>query len=234
MRVTSLIRCWQRVALGAALCLTVPALVFAKTDTPPPPSNSAPASTTATPKTKPPQSWHATAKSSADHHSTNGSPHASSHASSHTSTQKGKTSHGKKVVGKHGQQAIDPSRAREIQTALIREHYLQGEPTGTWDSTSQAAMQRYQADHGWQSKTTPDARALIKLGLGPSQDHLLNPESAMTATNASADKQSGSAHATTHDPKRDPAPVPASVPDPNPNPKAAAKPTPADNTIPKL
>ena len=45
---------------------------------------------------------------------------------------------------------------------------------------TQAAMQRYQADQGWQAKTTPDSRALIKLGLGPSHDHLLNPESAMT------------------------------------------------------
>ena len=43
-------------------------------------------------------------------------------------------------------------------------------------------MRRYQADHGWQSKTVPDSRALIKLGLGPSKDHLLNPESAMTTT----------------------------------------------------
>ena len=41
-------------------------------------------------------------------------------------------------------------------------------------------MRRYQADHGWQSKTVPDSRALISLGLGPSHDHLLNPESAMT------------------------------------------------------
>jgi hypothetical protein len=41
-------------------------------------------------------------------------------------------------------------------------------------------MRRYQSDNGWQSKTVPDSRALIKLGLGPSKDHLLNPESAMT------------------------------------------------------
>jgi hypothetical protein len=41
-------------------------------------------------------------------------------------------------------------------------------------------MRKYQADHGWQSKTVPDSRALIKLGLGPSKDHLLNPQSAMT------------------------------------------------------
>ena len=42
-------------------------------------------------------------------------------------------------------------------------------------------MQRYQADNNWQSKTTPDARALIKLGLGPDHEHLLNPDSAMTS-----------------------------------------------------
>jgi peptidoglycan hydrolase-like protein with peptidoglycan-binding domain len=84
----------------------------------------------------------------------------------------------------HGQQAIDSDRAREIQTALIRDHYLTGEPTGVWDSATQAAMQRFQSDQGWQSKTIPDSRALIKLGLGPNQDHLLNPESAMTTAPA--------------------------------------------------
>ena len=79
-----------------------------------------------------------------------------------------------------GQQKIDSERAQAIQEALIREHYLSGEATGTWNQASEEAMRRYQADHGWQSKTVPDSRALIKLGLGPSKDHLLNPESAMT------------------------------------------------------
>lgn len=78
------------------------------------------------------------------------------------------------------QQKIDSERALAIQEALIREHYLSGEATGTWNPASEAAMRRYQADNGWQSKTVPDSRALIKLGLGPSKDHLLNPESAMT------------------------------------------------------
>jgi hypothetical protein len=91
-----------------------------------------------------------------------------------------KKSH-KKVSSKRGQQKIDPQRAHDIQAALIREHYLTGKPSGIWDDTSQKAMQKYQADHGWQSKTTPDSRALIKLGLGPDHDHLLNPESAMTS-----------------------------------------------------
>jgi hypothetical protein len=79
-----------------------------------------------------------------------------------------------------GQQKIDSERAHAIQEALIREHYLSGEATGTWNQASEEAMRRYQADHGWQSKEVPDSRALIKLGLGPSKDHLLNPESAMT------------------------------------------------------
>ena len=72
-------------------------------------------------------------------------------------------------------------RAREIQEALIREHYLEGSASGTWDAKSQSAMQRYQADNGWQSKSIPDSRALIKMGLGPDHEHLLNPESAMTS-----------------------------------------------------
>jgi hypothetical protein len=79
-----------------------------------------------------------------------------------------------------GQQKIDPERARAIQEALIRQHYLTGKPAGTWNQASEDAMRKYQADHGWQSKTVPDSRALISLGLGPSHDHLLNPESAMT------------------------------------------------------
>jgi hypothetical protein len=90
-------------------------------------------------------------------------------------------SRAKKGSKKRGQAAIDSTRARQIQTALIREHYMQGQPSGTWDAATQAAMHRYQADQGWQSKQIPDSRALIKLGLGPSHDHLLNPESAMTS-----------------------------------------------------
>jgi hypothetical protein len=84
-----------------------------------------------------------------------------------------------------GQQKIDPQRTLEIQEALIREHYLNGKPTGVWNDATQQAMQRYQADNKWQSKTTPDARALIKLGLGPDHEHLLNPDSAMTSQSQS-------------------------------------------------
>jgi hypothetical protein len=80
----------------------------------------------------------------------------------------GRGSKSKKGAWKrHGQQEIQPGRASAIQEALIREKYLTGDPSGLWDTRTQAAMARYQSDHGWQSKVTPDSRALIKLGLGP-------------------------------------------------------------------
>jgi hypothetical protein len=66
----------------------------------------------------------------------------------------------------HTTPAMDPGRARQIQAALIKAGYLSGEPTGTWDASSNAAMQKYQGANGWQTKLTPDSRALIKLGLG--------------------------------------------------------------------
>jgi lipoprotein-anchoring transpeptidase ErfK/SrfK len=100
--------------------------------------------------------------------------------SAHSTSRKGKKSR-KSAKSHRGQQKIDPVRAREIQEALIREHYLDGTASGTWDAKSESAMQRYQSDNGWQSKSVPDSRALIKMGLGPDHEHLLNPESAMTS-----------------------------------------------------
>jgi len=95
----------------------------------------------------------------------------------------------KKSKKKRGQQAIDSERAREIQEALIKKNYMQGEPSGRWDAATEAALRKFQGDQGWQTKTVPDSRALIKLGLGPSKDGLLNPESAMT-TSADAKQDS--------------------------------------------
>ena len=78
----------------------------------------------------------------------------------------------------HGQQAIDPARVTEIQQALIREHYLSTEANGKWDATTEAAMQKYQADQGWQTKLMPDSRAIKKLGLGPDYSTAINAKTA--------------------------------------------------------
>ena len=84
--------------------------------------------------------------------------------------------HKKKPKAKRlrGQQGIESSRVTEIQQALIREHYLSGEANGKWDATTIAAMQKFQADQGWQTKLMPDSRALKKLGLGPDYSNAIN------------------------------------------------------------
>jgi len=104
-----------------------------------------------------------------------------------------------------GQQAIEGDRVRQIQQALIREHYLSGEPSGNWDGSTEQAMQRYQADQGWQTKTVPDSRALIRLGLGPDNEHLLNPESAMTSQPGNQSGSSPGAQKSAATPAPDPA-----------------------------
>ncbi|HEY4380672.1 MAG TPA: peptidoglycan-binding domain-containing protein [Acidobacteriaceae bacterium] len=76
-----------------------------------------------------------------------------------------------------GQRAIDDERATQIQEALIKAGYLTGTPSGHWDTTTEAAMTKVQADNGWQTKLVPDSRALIKLGLGPINTAAIpNPE----------------------------------------------------------
>jgi hypothetical protein len=117
-----------------------------------------------------------------------------------------------------GQQKIDADRATEIQQALIRERYLSGMPSGVWDDATQKAMQRYQGDNGWQNKSTPDARALIKLGLGPDHQHLLNPESAMTTAAQPEGRPAGAATSAPSPVARPRAPVPSAVPAPGTDP----------------
>jgi hypothetical protein len=150
--------------------------------------------------------------------STTGS--ASSKTAAHTNSAKSssaKKKSRKKSARVRGQQKIDSDRAREIQEALIREHYLTGEPSGTWNQASEDAMRRYQEDHGWQTKEVPDSRALIKLGLGPSKDHLLNPESAMTtAPDAPRSDSPAPASHTTTPVSNAPGQTPAQSDPPNP------------------
>ncbi|MGA2905642.1 MAG: hypothetical protein ABSD98_17600 [Candidatus Korobacteraceae bacterium] len=105
--------------------------------------------------------------------------HAHLSSTHHSSTSHHFSKRVTKVTSRsHAQHSIDEERTVAIQSALIREHYLTGGPSGVWDQASKDAMLRYQADNGWQTKITPDSRALIKLGLGPDHKGLLNPETA--------------------------------------------------------
>lgn len=66
-----------------------------------------------------------------------------------------------------------PSRQTEIKTALRRHGYT-GEMT--------AALKQVAKDNRWQTKSVPDSRVLILLGLGPKYPHLLNNGTAWIAT----------------------------------------------------
>jgi peptidoglycan hydrolase-like protein with peptidoglycan-binding domain len=127
-----------------------------------------------------PGSWAKTRPSNSKSKSSTTSKKPSLKSTAHTSKVSAKSSkRGRKSVKKpRGQQAIDSDRTREIQAALIREHYMQGEASGSFDAGTKAALAKFQKDNGWQTKVLPDSRALIKLGLGPSHEGLLNPESA--------------------------------------------------------
>jgi hypothetical protein len=118
-------------------------------------------------------------------------PH-SAHART-VSSKKGKKKAASRI---HGQRTIDSDRASEIQNALIRQKYLSGTPSGQWDSQTQAAMQQYQSDHGWQTKLMPDSRALISLGLGP--NHSASPTS--TRPSAGGDQPDNTTQAQSTEP----------------------------------
>jgi hypothetical protein len=148
--------------LASALLCTVPATAALKTK----PTRSAP-------------KLHV--KASSSHASSSAHKPAKSVAAGHNK-RRGKVEIVKAAKPKfRGQQSIDQDRTIEIQQALIREHYLDGEATGQWDQATRDALTRFQSDNHWQTKILPDSRALIKLGLGPSQQNLLNPESAAIA-----------------------------------------------------
>jgi peptidoglycan hydrolase-like protein with peptidoglycan-binding domain len=120
----------------------------------------------------------------------------------HSKTVHGKSSKHRRRSRKgawkrHGQQKIDAARATQIQEALIREKYLDGKPSGVWDARTEAAMQRYQEANGWQSKVTPDSRALIKLGLGPNHESdLINLETKSNSNAVASTTQSSNGSAT--------------------------------------
>ncbi len=122
------------------------------------------------------------AAASVHHRASAGSHHSASAGSHSNASSSGHSKHRvRKMVSRlrhpRGQQAIQPERVIEIQQALIREHYLSGEASGKWDETTQAAMRKYQADQGWQTKLAPDSRALKKLGLGPDYSNAINAKS---------------------------------------------------------
>src|SRR5271163_4115046 len=110
--------------------------------------------------------WALSAAAASPLHASPGRPAAKA-LSPQTSTSSTK----KKTKKKHTkrqptQQAPTPERISEIQSALARGGYYQGDPNGKWDSNTISAMQKFQSDNGLSNNGKIDATSLQKLGLG--------------------------------------------------------------------
>jgi len=89
-------------------------------------------------------------------------------ASSSSPSQTKRTSHKRKHYSKRQptQKAPTSDRISEIQSALSREGYYQGDPNGELDSNTVAALQKFQSANGLDASGKLDAPTLQKLGLG--------------------------------------------------------------------
>ena len=88
------------------------------------------------------------------------------HSASAAASKKKPSKKRRKSSRQSSQKAPTSDRITEIQSALSRSGYLQGDPTGKWDSTTVAAMQKFQSSNGLEANGKLDALSLQKLGLG--------------------------------------------------------------------
>jgi peptidoglycan hydrolase-like protein with peptidoglycan-binding domain len=80
-------------------------------------------------------------------------------------------------------------RVTAIQQKLAETGYLKEQPNGQWDDQTREAMRRYQEDNGFPATGLPEAKSLMKLGLGP---HPLPPELDRSQTQAADTSPTGS------------------------------------------
>jgi hypothetical protein len=101
--------------------------------------------------------------------------------------RRSKVHHRTRAVARRGHMPgleIPPSRTEQIQQALIQAGDFHGGPTGRWDSQTRDAMKLYQQQNGFQATGLPDAKSLMKMGLGP---HPLPAQADPLAQQAQAD-----------------------------------------------
>lgn len=106
----------------------------------------------------------------------------SSASSKSASSRKSTRKHHARSRREPTQKAPTPDRIREIQSALERDGYYQGEPNGKWDSHTVDAMGRFQQEHGLNASGKLDALSLQKLGLGSQIAGVSAPQPPMAAS----------------------------------------------------
>lgn len=78
----------------------------------------------------------------------------------------------------------------EIQQALASAGYFKGKADGKWGPVTAEAMRRFQQANGFDATGLPEAKALMKLGLGP---HPLPPALDSAASTAASSQASAAA-----------------------------------------
>ncbi len=84
------------------------------------------------------------------------------------------------------QKAPTADRIAEIQSALARGGYYQGDPSGKWDSNTVAAVEKFQSANGIDSNGKLDAPTLQKLGLGSDIAGVSAPKPQLPPSSASS------------------------------------------------
>jgi peptidoglycan hydrolase-like protein with peptidoglycan-binding domain len=77
------------------------------------------------------------------------------------------------VARARAQREPTPARYAEIQQALIDKGYFSGPADGRWGPESVAALKRFQEDQKLAATGKIDALSLIRLGLGPRRETVL-------------------------------------------------------------
>jgi peptidoglycan hydrolase-like protein with peptidoglycan-binding domain len=96
-----------------------------------------------------------------------------------------------------------PDRISEIQTALARGGYYDGDPTGKWDPRTMSALQNFQSANSLDPNGKIDALSLQKLGLGSDIAGVSAPKAIAPATSGAPvpvtqSAPSGGSFATAH------------------------------------
>ena len=140
----------------------------------------------------------------------------------HKSNRQKRSAHRSTAYTRLAHMQMDPGRVEDIQQALIKAGDLQGAPTGRWDAQTREAMSRYQTANGFGVTGLPDAKSLMKLGLGP---HPLPPQLDKAGPSSAPGLSTGAADAPSGPALKDPA-SPASTPSDSPSvaPPATADP----------
>jgi peptidoglycan hydrolase-like protein with peptidoglycan-binding domain len=116
-----------------------------------------------------------------------------SSGTSNSSTSSKKQSKKRRLHHEPSQKAPTPDRISEIESALHRGGYYQGDPNGKWDANTVAAMQKFQSANGLEPTGKLDALSLQKLGLGSSTAGVSAPKPP-APTCCSTPSSSSSAH----------------------------------------